>query len=68
VGERRRKRIAALLGLPPEAVLRLEQRDLLGRLDLEPRELRERLWLGHVAFLEQDARSGPPDAGSEAAP
>jgi hypothetical protein len=68
VGGRRRKRVAALLGLPPEAVLRLERRGLLGRLDVEERELKERLWLGHVAFLEQDARGRPVDTGSDAAP
>jgi hypothetical protein len=47
--------IAELLGLPQEAVRRVQRRGFLRRLDLGEREIRERLWSRHVAFLESRA-------------
>jgi hypothetical protein len=47
--------IAELLGLPQEAVRRVQRRGFLRRLDLGEREIRERLWRRHVAVLESRA-------------
>lgn len=48
--------VAERLGLPQEAVRRIQRRGFLWRLDLGEREIRERLWRGHVAFLASRTR------------
>jgi hypothetical protein len=45
--------IAERLGLPQEAVRRLQRRGFLRRLDLDEREIRVRLWEAHVASLRR---------------
>jgi hypothetical protein len=50
----------ARLGLPPEAVRTLERRGLLWRLDLTEAEIRERLWLAHVAAEAADVDQPRP--------
>jgi hypothetical protein len=40
--------VAERLGLPQEAVRRIQRRGFLWRLDLDRREIRERLWRGHI--------------------
>jgi len=45
--------IAERLGLPQEAVRKLQRYGFLRRLDLDEREIRERLWRGHVAHVRR---------------
>ena len=45
--------IAERLGLPQEAVRNVQRHGFLRRLDLDEREIRERLWRGHLAFLRR---------------
>ena len=49
--------IAARLRLPPEAVSDLERRGLLRRLELDDAEIRERLWRGHLEFVQRELPS-----------
>ena len=43
--------IADRLGLPQEAVRTIQRRGFLRRLDLGERDIRERLWRCHIAFV-----------------
>jgi len=43
--------IAGLLGLPQDAVRNLQRHGVLRRLDLDEREIRERLYRGHLASV-----------------
>ena len=45
--------IAERLGLPQEAVRRVQRRGFLRRLDLDDREIRLRLWRAHLAFVRR---------------
>jgi hypothetical protein len=45
--------IAKRLGLPQDAVRKLQRYGLLRRLDLDEHELRRRLWRGHLAHLRE---------------
>ena len=58
--------IAKRLGLPPEAVRKLQRHGFLRRLDLDEHELRRRLWRGHLAHLRRAkvGAGGPPRANA----
>ena len=43
--------IAERLGVPQEAVRRVQRRGFLRRLDLDDSEIRVRLWRAHLAFV-----------------
>jgi hypothetical protein len=45
--------IAERLGVPQEAVRDVQRRGVLRRLDLDDREVRRRLWKGHIAFMRR---------------
>ncbi|MBA3475569.1 MAG: hypothetical protein H0T10_02310 [Actinobacteria bacterium] len=50
--------IAERLGVPQEAVRNVQRHGFLRRLDLDEREIRERLWRAHLAYLRR-RRNGP---------
>ena len=58
----RARAIAELLGLPQEAVRDLQRHGFLRRLDLDEREIRQRLWWAHLGHLRK-ARLSLPAAG-----
>lgn len=50
--------IAERLGVPQEAVRNVQRHGFLRRLDPDEREIRERLWRGHLAFLRRHRNPG----------
>ncbi len=49
------KEIAERLGVPQEAVRNVQRRGFLRQLDLGEREIRERLWRAHLAYVRRRA-------------
>ena len=49
------KEIAERLGVPQEAVRNVQRRGFLRQLDVGEREIRERLWLAHLADVRRQA-------------
>ncbi len=47
------KTIAERLGVPQEAVRNVQRHGFLRRLDLDDREIRERLWRAHLAYIRR---------------
>jgi hypothetical protein len=45
--------ISERLGLPQEAVRRIQRHGFLRRLDLDDAEIRRRLWRAHLAFVRR---------------
>jgi len=60
--------IAELLGLPQEAVRDLQRHGFLRRLDLDEREIRQRLWWAHLGHLRKARLYLPPAGGRDPAP
>jgi hypothetical protein len=56
--------IAERLGVPQEAVRRVQRHGLLQRFELDDREVRRRLWQGHVAFVRRHRGNWTDDACS----
>jgi hypothetical protein len=56
--------IAERLGVAQEAVRRVQRRGFLQRFELDDREIRQRLWEGHVAFVRRHRGSWTDDACS----
>ena len=54
------KEIAERLGVPQEAVRNVQRRGFLRQLDLDDREIRQRLWRGH---LDYSRRAGSERSG-----
>jgi hypothetical protein len=50
--------LADRLGLPQEAVGELQRHGVLRRFDFDEPQIRERLYLGHLAFLERRRKRG----------
>ena len=56
--------IAERLGLPQEAVRTLQHHGFLQRLDFDEREIRERLWRGHVAHVRRPGERRGSDSNT----